>query len=60
MVLARYQAYVDALREFHLNPGEPAVQSTRRALAQAIEEACVDDPGLLSDFKRAFATRPRA
>jgi hypothetical protein len=59
-VLARYQEYVDALRACHLDSADPEVQTARRNLARAIEQACSEDPFLLSDFKRAFATRPHA
>lgn len=59
-VLARYQDYVDALRLCHLDPDATPVRQSRRALAHSIEAACVDDPHLLADFKRAFATHHRA
>lgn len=59
-VLGRYQTYVRALRACDLDPAAGEVRESRRALARAIEEASAQDPELLSDFKRAFATRPRA
>lgn len=59
-VLARYQAYVDALRTWHMDLDSLEVRESRRALARSIEEACSEDPDLLADFKRAFASRPRA
>ncbi|HZU11200.1 MAG TPA: hypothetical protein VFB58_00020 [Chloroflexota bacterium] len=59
-VLARYQDYVDALRLCHLDPDAVPVRESRRALARSIEAACIDDPNLLADFKRAFATQHRA
>lgn len=57
-VLSRYQEYVVALRTWHLDPAADEVRESRRALARAIEHACMDDPYLLSDFKRAFASKP--
>ena len=56
-VLARYQAYVDALHACQLNSAAEEVRGSRRALARAIEAACLEDPDLLIDFKRAFASR---
>lgn len=57
-VLSCYAAYVDALRQYGLDPDAAEVRQSRRALARAIERACRQDPQLLTDFKRAFATRP--
>lgn len=59
-VLAHYQAYVDALRVHRLDSSAPEVRESRRALARVIEEACLHDSELLADFKRSFASRPRA
>lgn len=59
-VLSRYQEYVEALRACQLDSADPDVQAARRNLARAIEQACAQDPYLLTDFKRAFASRPRA
>jgi hypothetical protein len=57
-VLSRYQEYVVALRTWQLDPAADEVRECRRALARAIERACGDDPYLLADFKRAFASKP--
>lgn len=57
-VLACYQAYVDSLRRYRLDPAAAEVQRCRRLLAHAIEAACANDSALLDDFKRAFASRP--
>lgn len=59
-VLRCYQQYVRALYTFRLDPDAEEVRERREELARAIESACSDDPGLLSDFRRAFATRHRA
>jgi len=59
-VLAHYQAYVEALRLYRLDSAAPQVREARRALARVIEEACRHDSELLADFKRSFASRPRA
>lgn len=58
LVLSRYQEYVAALQTYHLDPSADEVRHTRGALARAIELACAEDPDLLGDFKRAFASRP--
>jgi hypothetical protein len=60
VVLRCYHEYVEALRSTHLEHTSPEVHRSRRALARAIEQACVDDPDLLDDFKRTFAARPQA
>jgi hypothetical protein len=59
MVLRCYQEYVRALYEYRLDPDADEVRTRREELARAIERACLDDPTLLSDFRRAFATHPR-
>jgi hypothetical protein len=59
-VLEHYQRYVEALRDHRLDADAPEVRRRRRALAHAIEAACLDDPDLLTDFKRSFASRPFA
>lgn len=59
-VLTHYQAYVNALRTWHMDLDSVEVRQSRRALARSIEEACAEDPDLLNDFKRAFASRHRA
>lgn len=59
-VLAHYQTYVEALRVHRLDSSAVEVRQSRRALARAIEEACLHDPDLLADFKRSFASRPLA
>jgi hypothetical protein len=57
-VLRHYQEYVVALHAAHLDSLDPGVHDSRRRLARAIEEACLQDPWLLEDFKRAFTARP--
>jgi hypothetical protein len=60
VVLRCYQEYVRALYTYRLDPDADEVRTRREELARAIEKACHGDPTLLSDFRRAFATHPRA
>jgi hypothetical protein len=60
VVLRCYQDYVRALYTYRLDPDAGEVRRRREELARAIERACPEDPTLLSDFRRAFATHHRA
>lgn len=59
-MLRCYQEYVRALYRCRLDPDASEVRDRREELARAIERACPQDPTLLSDFRRAFASHHRA